>query len=228
MESVAGGVGVGRGLRETRGEGGDAQHAAAVHHDLPCGVFRGAGVDEGDTARRSREGDDIALRVGVGVSLGGDDDAEGVFGPDLERGAAERAGGGGPEKGQDVVLEAREHDLRLGIAEAGVVLEYARSGWRKHDADKKCATEVDALVGDGVDRRADDLAVDLVEQGGRDDLSRGVSAHAAGVRARVAVADALVVLRSRQDHVVAARDDDEDGGLLAGEAVLDEDLRSEI
>ncbi len=41
--------------------------------------------------------------------------------------------------------------------------------------------------------------------------------------AGVALADAFVVLRGGQNHIVTAGDDDEDRGLLAGEAVLDED-----
>jgi hypothetical protein len=62
------------------------------------------------------------------------------------------------------------------------------------------------------------------KQRGGDDLGGRVGAHAAGVRTGVAVADALVVLRGRQDDVIAAGDDDENGGFFADEAVLDQDL----
>ncbi len=59
---------------------------------------------------------------------------------------------------------------------------------------------------------------------GRDDRYRRIGAHAAGVRADVAVADALVVLRRLQQHDRPAIADRQDGGLLPAQAFLDDHL----
>ena len=114
--------------------------------------------------------------------------------------------------------------MGFGIAEAGVVLDHARSGGREHDADKKGAAKRDALGGDGVDGRANDFVFDAREQRGRHDLGGRIGAHAAGVGAGIALSDTFVVLRGGKDDVVAAGDDDEDAGFFTEEAVFDEQL----
>ena len=58
----------------------------------------------------------------------------------------------------------------------------------------------------------------------RHDRRGRVGAHAAGVGARVAVADALVILRRRQRQRVRAVDEREEARLLALEEFLDHDL----
>ena len=75
-----------------------------------------------------------------------------------------------------------------------------------------------------MDGGADDFVLDAGEERGRDDFSGRIRAHAAGVGAGVAVADAFVILGGWEDDVVAAGDDDEDRGFLAEETVLDEEL----
>ena len=59
---------------------------------------------------------------------------------------------------------------------------------------------------------------------GRHDGRRRIGAHAAGVGARVAVADALVVLRRGERQRVRAVDEREEARLLAVEELLDHDL----
>jgi len=72
------------------------------------------------------------------------------------------------------------------------------------------------------------IALQIQQQVRRDDLGGRVGAHAAGFRNGVTVADAFMVLGGRQDHIVASGNDHEEGGLLAGEAVFDQNLRFEI
>lgn len=80
------------------------------------------------------------------------------------------------------------------------------------------------VLAHAVDRRLDDGALDLVDDG----LGRGrrgrVRAHAARVGARVALADALVVLRRRERERRVAVREGEDRQLLAREELLDDDL----
>ena len=78
------------------------------------------------------------------------------------------------------------------------------------------------------ERRQHDLAPDPLEQrrGGR--RHRRVGAHAAGVRAGVALAESLVVLRRRQEgHLLAVRQA-EDGEFLSQEKRLDHDGASRV
>src|SRR5690606_18522633 len=59
-----------------------------------------------------------------------------------------------------------------------------------------------------------------------DHWSRGVSTHAASVRAGVAVADALVVLAGGHRQHVLAVDHDDEAGLFAVEKLLDHHART--
>src|SRR5690606_13183160 len=57
---------------------------------------------------------------------------------------------------------------------------------------------------------------------------RGVGAHAAGVRAGVGVADALVVLAGGHGQHVVAVDHDDEAGFLAVEELLDHHARTGV
>ena len=67
------------------------------------------------------------------------------------------------------------------------------------------AGERRAAPGHLVDRRLQHVGEHLVDQAGRRPRQRRVGAHAAGVRARVAVADPLEVLRRHQRHAPSCR-----------------------
>lgn len=67
---------------------------------------------------------------------------------------------------------------------------------------------------------AHDLGLDLLGRSG----SRGVGTHAAGVGSRVALADALVVLSSRESERGVTVRESEDRELLARHELLDDDL----
>ncbi len=125
---------------------------------------------------------------------------------------------------QRIILQAGHDDLAFGIAEADIVFDDA---WAVLVVDHQ-ADEEDAAIGAAILLHADD--------GGRDDLvhhallhgciedGRGrVGAHAAGVGAGVAIADALVVLRACERHGGLAIAEGEEGGLLAVHELLDDE-----
>src|SRR5690606_24653953 len=110
-----------------------------------------------------------------------------------------------------------QHDrLGFGIAEAAVELDdLGRAAAVDHQTGVE-ETGVDvAFGGHATHGRPDDLVhhplVDRIGDHGR----RGVGAHAAGVGAGVAVADALVILAGSHGQHVAAIDHDDEAGFLA-------------
>ncbi len=132
------------------------------------------------------------------------------------------AGAGGQHR-QQIVLQAQQERLRLRVSEPGVVLEHPRAVLGEHDPDVEHALELAILLGHAAQRRLADALVQLGRVRFRDHHRRAVGAHAAGVRAAVAVADPLVVLagRQRQEALAVAQADQRD--LLALEPPLDHD-----
>src|SRR5439155_217197 len=103
-----------------------------------------------------------------------------------------------PERFEQVSLEPRQERLRLGIAEAAVVLEDTRAFSGEHQsgeqgADERCPPALELAE----DRRARELH-ELRDIVVRERRHRRVGAHAAGVRTLVVVLAAFVVLRCRQ------------------------------
>ena len=99
----------------------------------------------------------------------------------------------------EVGLHARQHNLGLGVAEAGVELEDLRAVLGEHEAAVEAAGVGDALCGE----LGDDALLDVdhgLELLVGDHGHRAVDAHAARVGAKVAVEGALVVLRGGQGH----------------------------
>ena len=94
-----------------------------------------------------------------------------------------------------------------------------------HDAGVQEAEVRRAFARERRDRGQHHLAHDaLVHRRGHDRRGR-IGAHAAGVRAVVAVAQALVVLRRRERQHGAAVDHRDEAGFLALEEFLDDDAR---
>ena len=127
-----------------------------------------------------------------------------------------------------VAVEQRQDRLCLGVTEAAVELEQLRAVLGEHEAGVQHADVRGALGGEVIDHGLDELRgqrVGVVPGG-----CRRVRAHAAGVRAGVAVEDALVVLGDRQrpsDRAVAQGDQ---AALGPGESLLEHDraLRGEL
>ena len=72
----------------------------------------------------------VAVR---GIVAGGEHDRDGRASAAARADAAEIAGGGGGEHREQVAVEQRQQRLRLGIAEAAVVLEHARAVGGQHE-----------------------------------------------------------------------------------------------
>ena len=159
------------------------------------------------------------------IAARGEHDADGGARVPVGLGAGEAAGlGRRQQQLEQVRAQARQHDLRLGIAEAHVELEHLRAVRAEHQPGVEDAVERRAAARELVDHR-------LVHAGDRSATSasasghRRVAAHAAGVRAGVAVADPLVVARRGERDGALAVAQREQRELVAVEELLDHDRR---
>ena len=175
-------------------------------------------------SRRRQPGDDAAGAGLLGVARAGHHHAHGGVARE-GRGphSAQRAGGHRHEQLGGVARQQREHHLGLGIAEADVVLNHLGPLVTQHQAGVEHAAVVDAPPVQGGEQRLHRGGHDVVHLGRPDVGHRGVGAHAAGVRTAVAVADALEVLGRQQGHRGRAVVEDEEGALLAGQSLLNDD-----
>src|SRR6185503_82050 len=204
------------------------QHAPSGRDELAVSE-RGARVkDEGAgcAGHLDPADGDPALRVVRIAACGQNDRDRGERpGPELDSGQVAVCRGGEPL--EEVSLDARQERLGLRVAEAAVELEHARAGLGEHQARVEEPGEGRAAAGELGDHRAVDevgefLDVVLVEQ--RD---RRIAAHAAGVRALVAVQEPLEVLRGRERHGSLAVAEGEERDLLAVEQFFDDHVAAE-
>ena len=174
---------------------------------------------------RLEAGDRVAFRIRPRIARRGEDDARrrlvGHGHVDLaEAMRAERF-----EEGERVGGDERKDDLRFGIAEPAVELDDLRPLVRHHQPDVEHATVRHPLVGHPREHGADDAFLDGAEHRRRHDGRGRVGPHPARVRPRVALADALVVLRRGEQDVIGPVGEDEDAGLLAAHELLHDDRR---
>ena len=101
--------------------------------------------------------------------------------------AIENAVAGGKKRGDEIGFQARQQHLRFRIAEAGIVLDELRALRREHQARIENAGIGRAARPHAGERRLDDLAHDAGLQFGRQHGGRRIGAHAAGIRALVAI-----------------------------------------
>src|SRR5450830_829963 len=209
---------------EAAAEGANREHAAAGRDDVAV-LPRRAGVVHGDVVHgvRCREAaDHVALVAARGVAGGGH-----YHGDALQRlpgcfHSGELPGGAGRAELEQVTVQARQHRLRLRIAEAAVELQDLDAGVGDDEAGIKHATEGDVALAQGCDDRLGDVFHGRVDGRLLEAGDRAVAAHAAGVRALVAGEDALVVLGRRQRHGVPAVAEDKQRHFGAGEELLDD------
>ncbi len=131
---------------------------------------------------------------------------------------------GGVEEVDDVGFETEKDGFGLGVAEAGVELEDHGAARGHHDAAEEDAFEGFALRLHAVDCLLRDVAEEPLAHGGGGDAVGGIGAHAAGVGAGVAFADALVILGGGDFDGVGAVAEGEEGELFAGEELFEDDL----
>ncbi len=127
-----------------------------------------------------------------------------------------------------VPVDERDEHARLGIAEAHVELQDARDPGLDHEPHEEDAAKRRPFFAHAAERWLDDEPLDLLRDRPRDDRRGRVSAHAARVRALVAVADALVILRGGEREEALAVGDDVEARLLAWEELLDDDGATRI
>src|SRR3984957_5929157 len=202
-----------------------AQHAAAGGDDLRAfGPSAGMKYFSGQSRGRIEAADRIAFAVGVGVTAGGHDHADGRARIPARFGSIQRPVQRRLAEVDEIALQTHQNRLRLGIAETAVVFEHiGRAIGGDHQTGVQKPKIGIAVGAQSLQRRFDDFAHDARMQRGSDDGRRRVSAHAAGIGAAVAVVAALVVLRrGERQHGVAGRHHDE-ADFLAVQEFLDHD-----
>ena len=120
-------------------------------------------------------------------------------------------------------MQAQHHRLGFRIAEAAVELDdFGVTGFVDHQAGIEETGVHVAFIRHAAHGWPDHQVHDALVDVGGDNGRRGVGTHAAGVRATVAVADALVVLAGGHRQYVLAVDHHDKTGFLAVEELLDD------
>ena len=177
-------------------------------------------------ARRLDALDGAAANRVVGVALGGDHHAQrcAVAQPERSVEAATVPGGDAEQGLGQVAVEQRQQDLRLGVAEAGVELEDHRSGIGQHQPGVQHAAVRGPVARHAPGDRLEDGSVASSSWRRPNHGHRRIGAHAAGVRAGVAVAQtACSRSAAPQRHDVLAAHEGEGAHLAPGEPLLEED-----
>ncbi len=219
-------VGASQRLGERVCRGGNAQHAAAGGEHLPV-LERRAGVEDlhaGNLGRGSQAGDGQAGFVAARIAGGAGHDAGRRAGRPAQRRLGEAAVDAGFERVDQVAIEANQDGLGFRIAEAGVEFEHLRPARGHHEAAVEHAGEGRIFLGHACDGGLGNVAQNPLRHGGIEQRIGGVDAHAAGVGAGVALADALVVLRGNERRHVLAVAEAEEADLVAFEEFFDDDL----
>ena len=197
-------------------------NCAAMEHEGAGGRCIGEALDRVAAPRR------------VGVAGGGQDDRNGGAGERRQvppgearppHGGAQVASRRGEQDRAERDREPRQDRLCLGVPEARVALEQDGPVVGQHQPGVEGASERSAASG----QLGQDRAVECVEEalgGVVGQVRQGaVCAHAAGVRALVAIEQSLVVSRSRQRDRIATIADRDEARLAAAEPLLDDDPR---
>ena len=132
--------------------------------------------------------------------------------------AGEPALGGGNQGGDEVALHAVHQRLRFRVAEADVELEHFGALGGHHQAGIQEAGELRPFDG-----REDDSVEDVAGLSTTQDTGVAIRAHAAGVRAGVAVINSFVVLSGSERNGIAAVAEGDEADLLAAEELLDDE-----
>src|SRR5437867_1808279 len=222
----------GRGLRDRVAEPGHAEHAAAVHPQRAVRVAVRARVEHVRVGRWLGWKHDRGAHLGlIGVAPRGEHRAHG-----RTRGGERRPLGPPPARrdGRERSRErARgqhwEQRLRFGVAEAAIELEHVgRSVGRDHQTGVEHSLVRRPPGRHLAQRGGQHLAAHALDEFFRREAHGAVGAHAARVGPGVALAQALVVLRRRQNLDLLPVREGEDGELLALQKLLDYDLAARV
>jgi hypothetical protein len=186
-------------------------------------------LDALDLRRRAQAADDLALDGLPGITRRSHHDSHAVARIPLGRLALlELSVRSRDEVRHEIGLHPAHERLALRIAEAHVVLEDARSALGEHQAEEKDAAELDAFLPHRVRGRQEHALLDLLVQAAVHDRNGREHAHPAGVRARVALAEPLVVLHRLEDQERVAVGDREHARFLARHELLDHDALARL
>ena len=186
---------------------------------------------EHDGSRRFRfiqTGNDFAFFITARISGGRHDDADGGLRRPTQFDVRQTAVGDGAERLHQIAVETHENRLCLRIAETDVEFQNLRAVFRDHQSRVDDAAEIQTILLDALQERLQHLLVDDLPHRVRHDWRGRIGAHAARVRAEIAVQRALMVLRTRQrlDGLAVAQRDD--GGLFADQAFLQQHAGSSL
>ena len=183
------------------------------HLDAPEDSALFGRVDAGDPAtllRRTR------------IAFGGHDHGQrGIAREDRRLAGRQLVLCAGEQDLDEIALEPHHQHLALGIAEARVVFDQLRPLRGQHQPGIEHARIGHALIRQRLDGRRDDLCQDFAFEDRGQHARRAIGAHAAGVRAGIAIADALVILRRAEGHDRRSIGQREEARFLALEEFLD-------
>ena len=211
-------IGFGFGLGNVRAQTHHAQHAAAVGQHFALFVGGGARVEHfADLVGRFNAADYIAFarRFGVVVRRQHHADRRFVFpfclhGIEFPRQSS-------LHQIDQIAVQTAHNRLRFRVAEAAVEFDgERRAACINHQAGIQKAREFDAVGLHAAHGGQDDFVHRALINGGRYHGGGAVCAHAAGVRALVAVQQALVVLAGGHRQNVFAVHHHDEAGFFAG------------
>ena len=193
------------------------QHAAAGGHQ---GVIAPGGAHVIHAAFNGIQSlNRKALFVLAGIALGSQHHAQShPFGP--ARLIRRNTRGNRIKDIKNITLEQRQHNLRLGIAEAGVELYHLDAVRRLHQPAVEHAAKRNSLRDHGGCGLAHYLPIGELLILRSDERQPGVGAHPPGIRSLVAVESALVVLRERHGIHALPVNEAEERKLRAGKEIL--------
>ncbi len=175
---------------------------------------------------RAQTIDREACLIGPRIPTGGENHPDARPGRPRRFDLSERATRGRLEQGDQVAVQPGQDDLRLGVPESGIELEYLDARRPNHQAGVETAAIGRAVLAQRLDHRGEhlgDCASDLTlskEADGR------VTAHAAGIRSFIAVKRSLVVAGWRQRERAIPIDQRHHGNLAAVDLLLEDDAVS--
>ena len=143
---------------------------------------------------------------------------------ELYRAAVEIAFGHALEQVYDVALKPQHDALGLRVAHAAVVFYNHRVAPDVYKSEEYETLVVEPFLGKTFHRRADYAVFYLLHPLLRGERNWRNAAHAARIEASVVLADALVVLRFRQNLIVLAVGKDENGTFDAAQELFDDDV----
>ena len=171
--------------------------------------------------------DDIALGVVARVATGGQHHAHGRTRVPGRFDLVQRLGQGSLDQQHQGAFQAAHDRLGFRVAEAAVEFDdLGLASLVDHQAGIEEAGVDVAFAGHAAHGGVDHLVHHALVHLGGDYRGWRVGAHAAGIRAAVAVADALVVLAGGHRQYVLAIDHDDEAGFFAVEELLDHHARA--